>query len=273
MTKILVPNKAMYMFLTGGVGSRKTFTTKAIFEAMIWFYNKHLNSDPLKQKGIVVASIGKATFNTASTTAHSIFHLPCNSSKMLPLDSNIPDMLRKKFDQLQILLIDEVSLIGSKMLYNIDRRLHQIKYTPKIPFGNIDIVFCGDFYQAQTICDAWIFKEPTIEKEKIPYTFWIDNVKFFELRNVIRQTNQHFIYVLNRARTTQKTREEISYLNVMCYKTPPNDPQFPYLFHINSTVDEHNRKMLDYLPTNLFILEAVEKQDTTIDSMQIEPDK
>lgn len=131
MKKKIEPRKPIYLFLTGGAGTRKIFTAKVLFQAMIQIYDKQLHSDPLKPKGIIVASTGKSTHNAGGVTAHSIFHLPCSSTKMLPLDSNTLDNLSKKLYQIQIFLIDEASLIGSRMLYNIDTRLHQIKHTPK----------------------------------------------------------------------------------------------------------------------------------------------
>ena len=106
---------------------------------------------------------------------------------MLPLDSNTLDNLSKKLDQLQVLLIDEVSLIGSWMLYYIDRRLREIKHTPTKPFGNVNIIFCGDLYQAQPVCDNWIFEQPTINSEKIPYIFWLEIVLCFELNTIMKQ--------------------------------------------------------------------------------------
>ena len=77
------------------------------------YFDKKLDSDSLKPKGIIVRSIGKETFNAGGITTHSIFHLPCTYAKMLPLDWNTFDSLRKRHEQLQILLIDEASLIGS----------------------------------------------------------------------------------------------------------------------------------------------------------------
>jgi hypothetical protein len=265
MSKKLTPDKPLYLFLTGGAGTGKTFTAKVLFEALIRIYDKKLDSDPLKTKGVIVASTGKAAFNAGGITAHSIFHLPCNSAKMLPLDSNTLDNLSKRLEQLQILLIDEASLIGSRMLYNIDRRLRQIKHTPTKPFGNIDIIFCGDLYQAQPICDTWIFEQPTINSEKLPYTFWLDNVLSFKLNTVIRQRDEQFISILNRARTSQQTDHDLAYMNNTCHKTPPNDPRLPYLFQRNLVVDEHNKKMLDYFPTQLYIFEAIDSKDMPTD--------
>ena len=76
---------------------------------------------------------------------------------MLPLNSNTLDALTKDFEQLRVLLIDEVSLIGSRMLYNIDKRLREIMHTPTRPLGNLDVIFCGDLCQVQRVHDSCIF--------------------------------------------------------------------------------------------------------------------
>ena len=192
---------------------------------------------------------------------------------MLPLDSNTLDNLSKKLEQLKILLIDEASLIGAKMLYNIDRRLCQIKHMPMKPFGNIDIIFCSDLYQAQPVCDSWIFEQLTVNNDNISYTFWVDNVLCFELLTVVRQTNTQFISILNRVRSTQQTDEDFFHLNITCLKTPPTNPRLPYLFQTNSAVEQHNKRMLDYLPTKLHVFEAIDKKDTPIDNISYQVDK
>lgn len=68
MTKRYAPKRPLYMFLTGRAGTCKTFTTKVLFEAMIRYYDKQLDSDLLKVKGIIVASIGKVAFNVRGNT-------------------------------------------------------------------------------------------------------------------------------------------------------------------------------------------------------------
>ena len=72
------------------------------------------------------------------------------------------DILSKQFEQLHILLIDETSCIGSQMLFNIDKILREIFHMPTKPFGNVDVIFCGDFYQAEPIRDSWIFDQPKL---------------------------------------------------------------------------------------------------------------
>ena len=73
MKKRLEFYKPQYLFLTGGAGTSKTFIEKFLFQAMIRIYDKQLDSDPYKPKGIIVASIGKVAFNAGDITAHSIF--------------------------------------------------------------------------------------------------------------------------------------------------------------------------------------------------------
>ena len=56
MTNRLFPHKPLYLFLTGRAGTSKTFIEKLLYEALIHLYDKQLHSDPLKPKGIIVAS-------------------------------------------------------------------------------------------------------------------------------------------------------------------------------------------------------------------------
>jgi len=100
---------------------RKTTMSQALYHALMRHYNKDLESDPLKTKGLIVAFTGKATHISNGVTVHSSFHLPFSSTKMFPLRSNTLDMLTKEYAQLRIFLIDEASLIGSQFLYSIDR--------------------------------------------------------------------------------------------------------------------------------------------------------
>ena len=248
--------------MTGDASTGKTFVAKVIFQELVRHYNKQLASDPLKTKGIILAYTRKAAYNIGGFTAHSILHLPFKSSEAIALDSNTLDVLSKQSEQLRLVLIDETSLIGSRMLFNMDRRLRQILHMATMPFGNVDPIFYGDFYQAGPIHDSLIFEHPKLHGQKIPYTFWRDNVKCFQLHQVMRQKYYTFISILNRIRKNCQTELDIAWLNKQCYRQPPNDPSFPYLFFINKDVDEHNIKMLSLINTNPYILKAI---DNTVD--------
>ena len=138
--------KPLHLFLTGGAGTGKTFTAKTLFQMLIRIYDAHNTIDPLKPKGLILAYIGKAAYNAGCTTIHSTLLMPFNKSHFLPLGKDMLDTLSKLYQELQLVFIDEASLIGSRFLYNIDNRLRKIKYIQTKYFGNIDMIFCGDLY-------------------------------------------------------------------------------------------------------------------------------
>ena len=73
-------DEPIYLFLTGGAGSGKTFTLQAIVQGLLRMHHKNIKSDPLKSKALLMAFTGKAAFNIGGTTIHSALHIPVNQS-------------------------------------------------------------------------------------------------------------------------------------------------------------------------------------------------
>jgi hypothetical protein len=105
----------------------------------------------MKPKRIIVAYTGKVAYNAGGTTVHSTFLMYFNKSQLLPLSKEMLDTLSKIYDELQLVFVDEEYFIGSRFLYSIDNQLRNIKHVHTKYFGNIDMIFCGDLYQAQPI--------------------------------------------------------------------------------------------------------------------------
>ncbi len=91
--------------------------------------------------------IGKTTFNIDETTIHSNLSIPLNCKDLPSLSSKRLDNLIKKYDQLQLIVLDEISLIGKIILKYIDFRLSPIKHIHTKFFGNFDVINIRDFYQ------------------------------------------------------------------------------------------------------------------------------
>jgi hypothetical protein len=83
-------------------------------------------------------------------------------------------------------------------------------------FGDIDMILCGDLYQAQPIQDSLIFEQPTVNMKILMHDFWKNNIKCFELHTTMRQTNETFIAILNRMRKNNQTCDELTYINSRC---------------------------------------------------------
>ena len=92
----------------------------------------------------------------------------------------------KHYEQLRVILIDEISLVGSTFLQYIDKRLREIMCTPTSYFGNLDTFFCGGLYQAQLVLDSSVFENRTTDKDLMPYNFWNDNIKCYTLHAAMR---------------------------------------------------------------------------------------
>jgi hypothetical protein len=63
-----------------------------------------------------------------------------------------------QYEQLQFIVLDEVSLVGARMLNAIDQRLRFIKHVQEKFSGGVDVIVTGDFYQAPLVRDKWVFQ-------------------------------------------------------------------------------------------------------------------
>lgn len=94
MKKIKHNKTSIHLFLTGGAGTSKTFTTKVIYQALLHIYNNTINN-PDKPKGILTNYIGRVAYNIGGVTIHSTFHIPFNKLEFLPLNSDTTDKMSK----------------------------------------------------------------------------------------------------------------------------------------------------------------------------------
>ena len=122
------------LFLSGGAGVGKSTVTNALYEALMRYLNAQLENDPDDVSVIKVAPTGKAAFNIRGNTLHSAFKIPANRGfNYCTLDRDRLNTIRSQLEKLQVIFIDEVSMVGSGMFNFLDLRLQQIMGT-KEPF-------------------------------------------------------------------------------------------------------------------------------------------
>jgi hypothetical protein len=242
------PSKTLFIFLTGGAGTGKTFTLLCIIQYLLRYYNKiNLEADPLKQKVMKLGFTGKAAFNIGGSTIHSALGIPLNKSllELGGLSDERRDNFAKKFGQLRLLVIDEISLVGSRMFAMVDRRMRVIMRAHNDFMGGLDVIVTGDLYQAPPVRDRWIFKPSSDGLNELAPNFWVQRVECLELIQVMRQQDVQFIGILNRFRTAIQTEHDIQCINRLCYRSPPSDMTFPHLFYTNVLADAHNKHVFD----------------------------
>jgi hypothetical protein len=98
--------------------------------------------------------------------------------------------------QLQLIILDEISLTRKRILKFIGLRLIPIKCIHTNFFRKLDVIITEDFYQVQPICDARVFKINANNIDSLTPNFWMAKIKCYELKQV-RQNDEQFINILN----------------------------------------------------------------------------
>jgi nucleoside-triphosphatase THEP1 len=240
------------LFLTGKAGTGKTTFLKFI-------------KDTCGKNTVIVAPTGVAAINAGGVTMHSFFHLPFNT--YIPTQSGIfgNQAIIDKFNllknlkysaqkidiinELELLIIDEVSMVRADSLQAIDDILRSVRRTHNKPFGGVQVLFIGDLYQLPpVVSDAeWSMMNTCYET---PFFFSAPVIKahsplFIELKKVYRQADETFIHLLNAIRNNVATAEDLAMLNAQ-YK--PVDRTAITLTSHNHIANQINQTELNKLP-------------------------
>ena len=141
------------------IGEAGTGKSKLI-HAVRKFVRHRFDADAAK----VMAYMGCAAYNIYGATIHSTMGLQSQGGThaSIPNDPTILSQARlnrliRKFQDVKIIIIDEISLVDARMLNAIDVMLRQIKHAEE-PFGGFHIVFMGDFYQLPPVDNKPLYK-------------------------------------------------------------------------------------------------------------------
>ena len=233
------------LFLSGGAGVGKSTVTNALYEALIRYLNAQTENDPDDISVVKVAPTGKAAFNIRGNTLHSAFKIPANRGfNYCTLDRDRLNTIRAQLQRMQVVFIDEISMVGSGMFNFLDLRLQQIMGT-KEPFGGLSIVTVGDLFQLKPVFDQWIFENSKGGYTALATNLWQQYFQMFELSEVMRQReDKDFAEILNRIREGKHTEADIAVLKKRILNLSPQHPDYPinstHLFSTNMAVDQHN---------------------------------
>ncbi len=121
-----------------------------------------------------MASTSKVAFNIDGLTIHSTLntHVQQSLSSLPNLSLDSLNRFTCWYEQLQLVAIDEISLIGAKMFNVINNRLRSIKHIQNIFLGGVDVIMTCDFYQAPPMKDSWIFQNIKDNVNALTPNFW-----------------------------------------------------------------------------------------------------
>ena len=248
------------VFLTGKAGTGKSTFLRYVCEHT-------------KKKHVVLAPTGIAAINAGGSTMHSFFKLPFHP--LLPDDPNlslqkgrIHDFFkytrhhRKLLEQIELVIIDEISMVRADIIDAIDRILRVYSHNLREPFGGKQLLLVGDVFQLEPVVKA-DEREILNRFYPTPYFFsahvfaQIDLVSI-ELQKVYRQTDPVFVGVLDRIRTNNAGAADLQLLNTR-YGTrieESEEDMYITLATRRDTVDGINEKKLAELPGDPVVFEG-----------------
>ncbi|XP_069962621.1 uncharacterized protein [Bactrocera oleae] len=202
---------------------------------------------------VLTAASGKAAYLINGMTLHTAFSLPLNQygGQMPELSSDIANQIRSKLMSVKLIIMDEVSMIGSRTFNLIDVRLRQITGINK-PFGNISIIVVGDFMQLPPVRDRFVFQLPNNHEYKDLFDrnpLW-DGFRIYELTQIMRQKGEaYFIKALNNLAVGKMTDEDIKLIKSREVKNFNDVPQTAIrLFATNEKVNQYNDMKISETP-------------------------
>ena len=213
----VIESTGIHLFLTGKAGTGKTT-----------FLRELKKRSPKRMA--VLAPTGIAAINAGGVTIHSFFQLPF--APFLPNEAGISAQMKYQFSKekrsiirsLDLLVIDEISMVRADLLDAIDDVLRKIRKNSK-PFGGVQLLMIGDLQQLPPVVPPkdqqllsrhytsfYFFGSDVLQNR----TNQTDNKMRFltiELQKVYRQSDEKFLSVLNKIRTNSADKEVLRELN------------------------------------------------------------
>ncbi|MEI6523181.1 MAG: helix-turn-helix domain-containing protein [Bacteroidota bacterium] len=278
-----INNTNKHIFLTGKAGSGKTTFLKTVIKSTY-------------KNAAIVAPTGIAAINAGGVTIHSFFQIPPSAFVPQKENENNPQLRISSFKELlekhrmvgnrrsvlqnlELLIIDEVSMLRADLLDAIDNILKSVRRKPLEAFGGVQVLFIGDLLQLPPVVkdDEWSFL-----KRFYSSIYFFDALVFkensskpiyLELDKIYRQHDMEFISLLNNFRTNNINEDDIKLLNDHYkpdFKSTKNN-KYIYLSTHNYQADKINQESLDELREKSFFFDAEVKDDFADYLFPVEP--
>lgn len=261
------------IFLTGKAGSGKT----TLLRNIVQHTHKHT---------VIVAPTGIAALHAGGVTIHSMFQLPFGAfAPAAHIDINhisfelhtlaqlpkeivkLSSAKRNIIRHMELLIIDEVSMLRADLLDAIDTVLRHIRRRRNDVFGGVQVLFIGDMLQLPPIVkdDEWNYLQKFYKS-----LYFFDALAFthqkpivIELQKIYRQTDQMFVGILNNLRNNIFTSHDLQILNeryIPNFKAKETDSYIFVTTH-NRKADAINAAELKQLKGGIFTYKAFVQND------------
>jgi ATP-dependent DNA helicase PIF1 len=234
-----VRNEAGHLFITGRAGTGKSTLLRIM-------------RDILEDDLVVVAPTGLAAVNVGGQTIHSFFGLP-------PRLLQAGDIRRARngriMRKIAYLVIDEVSMVRSDVMWGIDQSLRVNRGKPREPFGGVRLVMFGDLHQLPPVVEGDVAQH--LESQfGGPFFFSVSaltegaGTSLLELGTVFRQSAGPLLDVLNKIREGLVSADDLAPINAQVHpiRTLSEGEAYVILTPTNAAADRINQAYLKALP-------------------------
>ncbi|HRO50316.1 MAG TPA: DEAD/DEAH box helicase [Hyphomicrobium sp.] len=237
-----------HLFVTGRAGTGKSTLLRALQGA-------------LDAEIVVVAPTGLAAVNVGGQTIHSFFGLPPRLLRSDDIRRSRNGQIMRKLD---FLVIDEVSMVRSDLMWAIDQSLRVNRGRPREPFGGVRLVLFGDLHQLPPVVQEAEVAAHLDSEFGGPFFFSVPalaegaGTARLELTQVFRQSDETLISVLNRIRDGEVDEDDLTQLNerVAPIRTLGEGDKFVILTPTNAAAHRINAAYLEALPGHARTYEA-----------------
>ena len=253
MLNRFVQNTDVHIFLTGKAGTGKTT------------FLRNLAANTYKRM-VIVAPTGVAAINAGGVTIHSFFQLPFgpivpDGQSLSLLSNKINKTKLKIIRSLDLLVIDEISMVRADLLDAVDAVLRKVRRS-SAAFGGVQLLMIGDIQQLAPVArqNEWELLQPYYKSVYFFDSHVLRNNPYIcvELNHIYRQNDENFINILNQVRNNMLDKKNADLLNQRFLPdfNPKDKDGYITLTTHNSQADEINEQKLKEIKSKTLTFEA-----------------
>ena len=256
------PKSPPLLIVQGGAGTGKSTVIDVLSQQMEKVLRKP-GDNPDHPYIIKAAFTGTAAANIKGQTLHAAFSFSFGNS-FFSLGDKVRDERRNQLENLQVVIIDEYSMMKADMLYQLDLRLREVKQQPDLLFGGVSVFSIGDILQLKPVKGRYAFDEPISESFLLAFltsSLWKKFAVVLLRHNHRQGEDKIYADLLNRIRMGVVTEEDVKTLESRV--RPLNHPDIPRNALVvtcqNNEVNQINEDRLRDIDEKEIIIESINK--------------